>query len=173
MKLVTFKGDVETWARFWEQFRSSIDEDTSLSTINKRVFLRGYSEGEPEILVQSIAVTANTYEDTKRNLLAKYGDQNRIIQAHLDFLENLLPVLSATPEELNFTYIECHRRIQALRALGEDVNSYGRVLALNTLRTFSSDICQGWIVYVKRLKISEGDILKLLEFLGKKWTAGF
>jgi hypothetical protein len=40
IKLGTFKGDVETWARFWEQFRSSTDEDTSLSTINKRVFVR-------------------------------------------------------------------------------------------------------------------------------------
>jgi hypothetical protein len=39
IKLDTFKGVVETWARFWEQFRSSIDEDTSISTINKHVFL--------------------------------------------------------------------------------------------------------------------------------------
>jgi hypothetical protein len=38
MKLDPFKGDVETCSRFWEQFRSSIDEDDSLSTINKHVF---------------------------------------------------------------------------------------------------------------------------------------
>jgi hypothetical protein len=114
IKLKTFKGDVETWARFWEQFRSSIDENTSLSTINKHVFLRGYLEGEPKMLVEGIAVTVNTYEDNKRILLAKYGDRNRIIQAHLDFLENVPSVLSATPKELNFNYIQCHRRIQAL-----------------------------------------------------------
>jgi hypothetical protein len=122
IKLDAFKGDVETWSRFWEQFRSSIDEDTSLSTINKHVFLRGYLEGEPKLLVEGIAVTANTYEETKRILLAKFGDSNRIIQAHLDFLENLPLVTSASPDELNTTFIECHRRIQALRALGEDVN---------------------------------------------------
>jgi hypothetical protein len=56
----TFKGDVETWAWFWEQFRSSIDEDTSLSNINKHVFLRGYLEGEPKMLVEGIAITADT-----------------------------------------------------------------------------------------------------------------
>ena len=65
-----FKGDVETWSRFWEQFRPSIDEDASLSTINKHIFLRGYLEGEPKILVEGIAVTANTYEQTKKILLA-------------------------------------------------------------------------------------------------------
>jgi len=85
IKLEPFKGDVETWSRFCEQFRSSIDEDAFLSTINKHVFLRGYLAGEPKMLVDGIAVTANTYEETKKILLARYGDTSRIIQAHLDF----------------------------------------------------------------------------------------
>jgi hypothetical protein len=69
----------------WEQFRSPIDEDASLSNINKHVFLRGYLEGEPKMLVDGIAVTANTNEETKNILLARYGDIKHIIQAHLDF----------------------------------------------------------------------------------------
>jgi transcription termination factor NusB len=48
IKLEPFAGNVENWSRFWEQFRSSIDEDASLSPINKHVFLRGYLEGEPK-----------------------------------------------------------------------------------------------------------------------------
>jgi len=119
IKLEPFAGNVETWCRFWEQFRSSIDEDTSFSTINKHVFLRGFLEGEPKLLVDGIAVTANTYEETKRILLARYGDTNRIIQAHLDFLEGLPPAKSTTPDELNATFIECHCHVQALRAFGE------------------------------------------------------
>ena len=74
------------------------------------------------MLVDGVAVTAGTYEETKKILLARYGDTNRIIQAHLDFLEGLPPVTSATPDDLNTTFIECHRSIHALRALGEDVN---------------------------------------------------
>jgi hypothetical protein len=97
IKMEHFKGDVETWSRFWEQFRSSIDEDASLSTINKHVFLRGYLEGEPKMLVDGITVRANTYEETKKILLARYGDTNCMIQAHVDFLESLPPATSATP----------------------------------------------------------------------------
>ena len=118
-------------------------------------------------MVDGIAVTANTYEETKRIPLARYGDTNRIIQAHLDFLEGLPPAKSATPEELNTTFIECHRRVQALWALGEDVNSYGRVLIPKILRAFPPEICQRWIVHIKRQGFSEGDILKPLEFLGE------
>jgi hypothetical protein len=167
IKLEPFRGDVENWSRFWEQFRSSIDQNASLSTINKHVFLRGYLEGEPKMLVDGIAVTAGTYEETKKILLARYGDTNHIIQAHLDFLEALPPVTSATPDDLSTTFIECHRRIHVLRALGEDINGYGRVLIPKILRAFPTEICQRWIIHVKRQSLSEGDILKL-EFLGEE-----
>jgi len=102
------------------------------------------------MLVDGIAVTANTYKETKKILLARYGDTSRIIQTHLDFLEGLPPSTSATPEELNTTFIECHLRIQALRALGEDVDGYGRVLVPKILRDFTTEFCRRWIVHVKR-----------------------
>jgi hypothetical protein len=79
IKLEPFSGEVESWSRFWEQFESSIDNDPHLSAVNKHVFLRGYLEGEPKLLVEGIAVSASTYEDTKRILRARYGDRNRII----------------------------------------------------------------------------------------------
>ena len=168
IKLEPFAGDVETWARFWEQFKSSIDKDPTLSTMNKHVFLRGYLEGEPKMLVDGIAVTASAYEDTKKILHNRYGDKNRIIQAHLDYLEEVAPIRFASAEALNTTYIECNRHIQALRALGEDVKAYGRVLAPKILRAFPDDICRRWIIQVKREGHSEGDIIKLMEFLGEE-----
>jgi len=95
------------------------------------------------MLVDGIAVTANTYEETKRILLARYGDTNHIIKAHLDFLEGLSPAKSAMPDELNTSFIECHRRVQTLRALGEDVNGYGMVLIPKILRAFPPEFCRG------------------------------
>jgi len=106
IKLEPFSGNVETWSRFGEQFRSSTDKHASLSTINKHIFLRGYVEGEPKLLVDGIVVTANTYEETNRILLARYGDTNHIIQVHLDFLEGLPLAKSAMPDELNIAF-EC------------------------------------------------------------------
>jgi len=168
IKLEPFAGDVETWARFWEQFESSIDNDPTLSTVNKHVFLRGYLEGEPKMLVDGIAVTASAYEDTKKILHDRYGDKKRIIQAHLDYLEEVTPIQFASAEALNTTYIECNRRIQALRALGEDVKAYARVLAPKILRAFPNDICRSWIIQAKRECHSEGDVVKLMEFLGEE-----
>ena len=75
----------------------SVDTNPSVSQINKHAFLRGYLEGEPKHFVDGVAVTAETYEETKRILHTKYGDKNRIIQAHLDYLEDLKPIRSETP----------------------------------------------------------------------------
>ena len=134
LRLEPFAGDVETWARFWEQFESSIDQDRTVPTTNKHVFLRGYLEGEPKMLVDGIAVTASADEDTKKILRDRYGDKDRIIQGHLDYLEEVTPIRSASAEALNTTYIECNRHIQALR---EDVKAYVRALDTKDSRRLS------------------------------------
>ena len=52
IKLEPFSGVIELWHHFWEQFQSSTDTNSSVSHINKHVFLlRGYLEGEPKHLV--------------------------------------------------------------------------------------------------------------------------
>jgi hypothetical protein len=79
IKLEPFSGDIDAWARFGEQFKQSIDNGTSLSTVNKHIFLWGYLEEEPKHLVEGIAVVAETYEETKKIPEAHYGDKNRII----------------------------------------------------------------------------------------------
>ena len=166
IKLDPFTGDVEKWSRFWEQFQSSVDTNPSLKTIDKHVFLRG----EPMDLVEGTAVKGNAYEETKRILISRYGGKNRIIQAHLDYLEALRPIVQVTPEALNVTYIGYNRRIQALRALGENVDDYGRMLAPKLLRAFP-DICRRWTIHAKREKISEGHINSLMEFRTRRWKA--
>ena len=70
------------------------------------------------MLVDGIAVTSSAYEDTKKILHDHYGDKNRIIQAHLDYLEEVTPIRLASAEALNTTYIEWNRRIQDPTPLG-------------------------------------------------------
>ena len=124
-------------------------------------------DGEPKHSVGGIAVTAENYEETKRILHAKYDDKNRIIQVHFDYLEDLKPIRSATPDLMNTTYVECNRRLQALRALGENIDNYGRILAPKILRAFPDDICRWWIIHAKREQLSEREITKLMAFLNE------
>jgi len=105
---------------------------------------------------------------TKEILRARYGDKNRIIQSHLDYLDAMQPAQPDSPEELNVTYVECLRRIQALKALRENTDAYERVLAPKLLCAFPSDICCHWHVHAKREGIPESSITRLLEYLNEE-----
>ena len=120
------------------------------------------------MLVEGIAVVADTYEETQRILLARYSDTNRMIQAQLDNLENGRPIQFPIADAKKTTFIDCNRRIQALRALGEDVNGYGRISAPKILCVFTYDLCRRRIVHAKRDALSEWDILSLMTFLAEE-----
>ena len=124
------------------------------------MFLRGYLGGELKRLVDGIAVTEDTYKQTKHILKSINGDNNRIIQWYLDYLENLEAYVSRTPETLNDAYIECYKEI--------DVDSYGRILAPKILRAFPEDICRRWLIHAKRQNTQEGNLSKLMEFLNEE-----
>lgn len=109
IKLKPFSGDTETWAPFWAKFQQSINNDPSLTTINKHIFLRGYLMGERKHLVEGIAVVTETFEETKKILEAHYSDKNRIIQAHLDCPEDTKPIKYTTPEALNSAHPDALR----------------------------------------------------------------
>ncbi|KFM70593.1 hypothetical protein X975_21762, partial [Stegodyphus mimosarum] len=168
IKLQSFTGEIEQWQCFWEQFKSSIDANPHLSVIDKHVFLRGYLDGEAKRLVDGISVIGDTYETTKKLLKERYGNKDRIIQSHLDYLEHLTVIQDPSPTHLNDLYIECNRRIQALTALGENIEAYGRILVPKIIRAFPNDICCRWIIYAKREKLNEGNITRLMQFLAEE-----
>ncbi|GFT01871.1 integrase catalytic domain-containing protein [Nephila pilipes] len=98
----------------------------------------------------------------------KYGNKDRIIQSHLDYLENLKTVQDPSPMELNDLYIECNRRLQALKALGENTEAYGRILVPKIIRAFLKEMYCHWIIYAKREKLAEGSITRLMQFLAEE-----
>ncbi|GFR19886.1 DUF1758 domain-containing protein [Trichonephila clavata] len=74
-------------------------------TIDKHVFLRGYLDAEAKRLVDGISITTDTYTMTKEILKSKYGNKDKIIQAHLDYLENLTPIKDLSLSALNEFFI--------------------------------------------------------------------
>ncbi|GFU53508.1 integrase catalytic domain-containing protein [Nephila pilipes] len=164
----TFYGKIEEFHSFWERFENCIDKNESLSQIDKQVFLRGYLDAEAKRLVDGISITADTYTMTKEILKSKYGNKDKIIQAHLDYLENLTPIKDLSPSALNEMYIDCNKRLQALDALDEKTQSYERILAPKILRAFPHEICRNWVVYTKRENLAESDIANLMKFLSEE-----
>ncbi|GFU20513.1 integrase catalytic domain-containing protein [Nephila pilipes] len=168
IKITAFCSEIEEFHSFGERFENCIDKNERLSLIVKHGFLRGYLDGEEKRLVDGINVTADTYTTKKDIIKSKYGNKDKIIQTHLDYLENLTPIKNPSPSALNELYIECKRRLRALDALGENTQLYGRILAPKILRAFPHDICRNWVEYAKRENLAEGHITKLMKFLDEE-----
>ncbi len=98
-------------------------------------------------------------------LYSKYGDVNRSIQSHIDYIEALNPNISPAQHNISELYIDCNSQIQSLRALGEDVNALGCMIAPKILRAFPEDICRRWISHTKHTNVQETDLEKLMAFL--------
>ncbi|XP_023214303.1 uncharacterized protein LOC111617205 [Centruroides sculpturatus] len=141
---------------------------SNIPDIEKHVFLRGYLQGEAKRLVDGIAITAGTYAETKARLLKKYGDKNRIIQAHIDYLEGLQPLICPTATELNDLFVECNNRVHALKALGEPISHYRRILTPKILRAFPDSLCERWLIHVRHKGTHESDLELLLKFVRDK-----
>ncbi|GFU30521.1 uncharacterized protein NPIL_61771 [Nephila pilipes] len=69
---------------------------------------------------------------------------------------------------LNNICLEYNKRQQALTSLGEDIDTYGRVLTSEILCAFPDDVCERWTIHAKRGEIPEGDIMKQQQVLFEK-----
>ncbi|GFS77635.1 integrase catalytic domain-containing protein [Nephila pilipes] len=154
IKITTFCGEIEEFHIFWERFENCIDKNEHLLLIDKH----GYLDREAKRLVDEINITADTYTITKDILKSKYGNKDKILQTHLDYLENLTPIKNPSPSALNELYIDCYRRLRALDALGENTQLYGSILAPKILRAFPHEICHNWFAYDELENLAEGDI---------------
>ena len=83
------------------QSESSVNKNQSVSNTIKHIFLREYPYGEPKRLLDGVSATEETYEQKKKILQARTGDKNQIIQAHLDYSEDIQPAPSHSPDALS------------------------------------------------------------------------
>ncbi|GFS57409.1 integrase catalytic domain-containing protein [Nephila pilipes] len=75
---------------------------------------------------------------------------------------------SNTDESAHFGAETILGRLQALDALGEITQLFGRILPTKILRAFPQDICRNWVVYAKRQSLAESEITKLMKFVAEK-----
>ncbi|XP_063388840.1 uncharacterized protein LOC134674650 [Cydia fagiglandana] len=120
LTLPTFKGDTLRWAEFWDRYKSNV-HDKDLPDSEKMAYLLGCLEGEALQTVEGLGITAKNYDVTLGILKERFGNQQKVIDAHYDAINNLQrAAYNATDCRTNFNIVERHLRI--LQSLGEVIN---------------------------------------------------
>ena len=89
-----FNGKVQEWQEFWDAFESAIDQNESLTAVDKFSYLRSLVSEPARATIAGFSLTAVNYAAAVDVLKKKYGKETAIQRAHVIDLVNLTTVFS-------------------------------------------------------------------------------
>lgn len=143
----TFTGKYTDYYDFINIFNAMIDNDQSLSPVQKFYYLKGYLSGEPEALIHNLKLNNDSYVEALRLLRDRYDNKTKIIQELINTLLDLPVITRSTTLTLRNIISDVKQHLAALRNLDEPVDSWNSILVcillrkldLHTSRAFQMD----------------------------------
>ena len=141
LNLPSFGGDYLSWQTFWNSFIAAVDSSPVLSGIQKFNYLRNLLKGEAARVVTRFPLTDVNYLHSVEILKERFGQTQKIVNAHMQSLLNL-PTPRNTLIDLRAFYDSIASHIQGLAVLSGNyslfiwcfVNTYTVLLLGNYLQ---------------------------------------
>lgn len=92
LEVKKFNRKIQEWQEFWDAFESAINQDKSLTAVNKFTYLRSLVIEPARSTITGFSLTSANYTATVDVLKIKYGKETVILHAHVNNLLNLAPV---------------------------------------------------------------------------------
>ena len=89
LTLPIFGGDPLKWQTFWDSFDSAVHSNNVLTNVEKLNYLRAHLEGEAARAITGFPLTSVNYHQSLDVLRERFGEQQKIINAHMHALMNL------------------------------------------------------------------------------------
>ena len=120
-----FKGDILEWTPFWESYNAAVHQST-IPDVEKFGYLRDYLKGEAQLCVENLELTDANYAVAIATLRRTYGNQDVLIDAHMNKLDSLTQIKDASDTSaLRCFQLSIQSHINALVNLGIPKTSHG------------------------------------------------
>ena len=139
LQLKKFDGNVLHWYSFWKSYEQAIHNSPSLGKVEKFNYLLTYLEGPAYRAIKGLTISEHNYDAAIKILQDRYGDQQVVINLHMDKLLSVRPVYTDEVRPLKnfFDFITVHTR--SLENLGYGEDKYGMVLMPLLLKRLPKD----------------------------------
>ena len=128
LSLTSFNGDPTQWISFWDSFKSSIDENTSLANVEKMKYLQNSLSGDAAETIAGLPITNDNYDEAVKLLEKRFGNKQIIISRHIENLMDLAKISSIEEiRKLRALYDKAEATVRSLRGIGIYTQSYGTV----------------------------------------------
>ncbi|XP_074658424.1 uncharacterized protein LOC141911298 [Tubulanus polymorphus] len=125
--LPNFDGNVLNWITFIDAFNSAVDQNNSISPIQKFQYLQCQLHGEALKTIEGLSLTNNNYGHAMDLLKERYGQKQKITNAYMSALLELKQPRYEVDSLRNF-YDTIESHVRGLQALGTSEESYGSLL---------------------------------------------
>ena len=127
LTLPTFAGNPLAWQSFWDSFSAAVHSNNSLTGVQKLNYLRAQVTDEAAKSIAGFPLTNSNYEHSIALLRERFGQTQRIVNAHMQALLTL-PNPSNNMISLRSFHDTIENHIRGLSALGQSRDSYGALL---------------------------------------------
>ena len=103
---------------FWDSFDSAVNQNSSLSAIDKFNYLQGLLEGLPATAIQGLTLSEANYTTALYLLKEHFGKTQQVISAHMDQLLRLPSWVGDKASQIRAVYDKISVQVRSLDALG-------------------------------------------------------
>ena len=129
LELPVFMGNPLKWQGFWDQFNVAINENNTLSDIDRFNYLKKYLAGQALATISGFTLSSDNYNEAINVLVERYGNPQVLISAHMDALLNMKKIKSfENLEGLRKLYNDVESCVRNLKSLKVEVSTYGCLL---------------------------------------------
>ena len=164
-----FNGEPTNWLTFWDSYKTAVDDNLSLTEVEKFSYLRSLLIGPALEAISGLALSTANYKQAVDILHKRFGNKQVIISKHMDYLMNLEPVSSDRHlRDLRKLYDSTESHIRSLKSLGIEANTYGALLSPVLLAKLPPDLR---LIVSRKVSDSDLNMDALLETFELELTA--
>lgn len=144
INLPKFKGNFDSWLDFRDCFVSLIDNNASISDIQKFHYLKASLEADASKIIQSLEFTSENYKIAWDLLCSRFNNSKLLIHNHIKSIFELEQVTKDSSVALRQLIDGMFKHLRALESLDQPTNHWDALLIFIITTKLDKNSAQEW-----------------------------
>lgn len=144
LDLPKFNGDFEKWCQFSETFQTLVHNNVNLDEIQKFYYLLSCLEGKAYKVLEGLEISRSNYSVALEILKERFENKPLTIHKHIKSLVDMPSMSKESVSQLRSINDALEKHVRALRALGEPVDYWDRILIFLISRKIDNESKRVW-----------------------------
>lgn len=144
LDLPKFNGDFEKWCQFSETFQTLVHNNVNLDEIQKFYYLLSCLEGKAYKVIEGLEISRCNYSVALDILKERFENKPLTIHKHIKSLVDMPSMIKESVSQLRGINDALEKHVRALRALGEPVDYWDRILIFLISRKIDNESKRLW-----------------------------